>query len=33
MMKKRYTYNEIVDRFGKDVADKAVSYADYVIMW
>lgn len=25
MMKKRYTYNEIVDRFGKDVADKAIS--------
>lgn len=24
-MKKRYTYNEIVDRFGKDVADKAIS--------
>lgn len=22
---KRYTYNEIVDRFGKDVADKAIS--------
>ncbi len=25
MMEKRYTYNEIVDRFGKDVADKAIS--------
>lgn len=22
---KRYTYNEIVDRFGKDIADKAMS--------